>query len=112
MTERTEDPADDYMFFQDAGEGSDENVIALVKNRAMKTGEGDPEELYRDPLSGFFTGYAATFFHANSGVSWGSVHSDNLGKRLSEEEAREIHPRLFERLERDAEIEREYNSND
>jgi len=45
---------------------------------------------------------SATFFHPNSDVSVSSVSIDYLSdrcKRISEKKAREIHPKLFERLD-------------
>jgi hypothetical protein len=40
-----------------------------------------------------------TFDHENSGVSMGAIHEEHLGEEITEEEAREIHPRMIERLE-------------
>jgi hypothetical protein len=40
-----------------------------------------------------------TFDHENSGVSMGAIHEEHLGEEITEEEAREMHPRMIERLE-------------
>ena len=50
---------------------------------------------------GLHEGYAGTFDHPNSGVSWNAVAPEVLGERLTTEEAKELHPRLFERMEAD-----------
>ena len=45
---------------------------------------------------------SATFYHANSDVSFGGVADSHLRKkckRVSEAKARIVHPRLFERME-------------
>lgn len=47
-------------------------------------------------------GFSAVFFHPNSDVNFGSVSRDWLWercKRVPESLAREIHPRLFARLD-------------
>jgi hypothetical protein len=58
----------------------------------------DPELKRSD---GLHEGYAGTFDRPNSPVSWGAVAPDVLGERLTRSEAKEIHPRLFERIEAD-----------
>jgi hypothetical protein len=43
-------------------------------------------------------GYCSTYERENSPVSWNQIPSDALGDRLTESEAREMHPRLFEKI--------------
>lgn len=50
---------------------------------------------------GLHEGYAGTFDRTNSPVSWGAVAPEVLGKQLTRSEAKELHPRLFERIEAD-----------
>lgn len=50
---------------------------------------------------GVVEGFASTYDCPNSPVSWTTIHPSLLGNQLSEDEARERHPRLFERLDRD-----------
>ena len=53
-------------------------------------------------LGQLYTCLAATFFEPNSDVSCSQVHQDYLldnCKRVSEKHAREVHPKLFARLE-------------
>jgi len=44
-------------------------------------------------------GYRATYERGDSPVSWGAVSTDALGDRLTEDEARNVHPRLFEKID-------------
>ena len=44
-------------------------------------------------------GYRATFERKDSPVSWGAVSTNALGDRLTEAEARDVHPRLFEKID-------------
>lgn len=50
---------------------------------------------------GLVEGFAGTFDRPNSPVSWTTVDPSVLGEEISQEKAREVHPRLFERLDRD-----------
>lgn len=62
------------------------SVFAIGKETKKKRGDGLVE------------GFASTFDRPNSPVDWVSIDPDRLGERIPEEEAREIHPRLFEHL--------------
>jgi hypothetical protein len=44
-------------------------------------------------------GYRATYEREDSPVSWGAVDRSALGDRLTEPEARDRHPRLFQKIE-------------
>ena len=46
-------------------------------------------------------GFASMYDRPNSPVSWVDISPNRLGEKLTEAEARDIHPRLFERLERE-----------
>jgi len=50
---------------------------------------------------GLVEGFASTFDRPNSPVDWISIDPEMLGERVTEEEAREIHPRLFEQIDED-----------
>lgn len=55
-----------------------------------------------NPVNGCYEGMAATFDRANSPVSGTAISPEVLRKRckrISEARAREIHPKLFERLD-------------
>ncbi len=77
------------------------------KNRVSETSQGNVLAVLYE--NGFFTkaGYmleciSATFYYPDSDVSSGSAHIDYIRKncrRISEAKAREIHPRLFTRLD-------------
>ena len=77
------------------------------KNRVSEKSQGNVVAVLYE--NGFFTnnGYileciSATFLHSNSDVSSGSAHIDYIRKncrRISEQKAREIHPRLFTYLD-------------
>lgn len=73
-------------------------------------------EFYRDPTTegcviavsqeaegrrsdGMVEGFAGTFDQPNSSVSWTAIDPAILGDPISEEKARDIHPRLFEHLD-------------
>ena len=48
---------------------------------------------------GLREGYTATYDRPNSPVSWNAFTPSSLGNRLTEDEARELHPRLFDELD-------------
>lgn len=76
-----------------ANTGHSGTVIALAT---------DPEFTYIRNGGIVTEGLAAVFLNPNSPVNWGSVSWDYLRekcKRISEAEAREIHPNLFKRLD-------------
>jgi hypothetical protein len=86
----------------------------LDKNRKAETSQGNVVAIFIDTghtAYQQYTGYdyryeclSATFFQPNSDVSIGSVSQDYLHcdcRRISEARAREIHPKLFERLDLD-----------
>ena len=50
---------------------------------------------------GMVEGFAAVHDRPNSSVSWTTIHPSLLGDQLSEDKARERHPRLFERLDKE-----------
>lgn len=54
-----------------------------------------------NPANGCYEGMAATFDHADSPVSGTAISPEVLKRcqRISEARAREIHPKLFERLD-------------
>mgnify|MGYP006434035685 CR=1 FL=1 len=76
---------DRYEYYRDTT--TDGCVIAIDPDLTR------PDELHE--------GYAGTFDRANSPVLWEAVAPKVLGERLTVEEAKEIHPRLFERMEAD-----------
>jgi len=107
----------EWVFFIDHEEETDSlNVFAAVTNYGMfgyNTPEygvnKQPEAAFRHPAQGYpcygqFEGYGATFFHDNSGVSWCGAARECLGAEIPEKAARKIHPRLFERMTRDEEL--------
>ena len=77
------------------------NVLALEVQEDNGRGAGVPV--------GYFSGeqyvyscIAAVYFHPNSGVCWTAVAPDVLSekyKRISEKQAREIHPAMFKYLD-------------
>ena len=69
------------------------NVIAVLDNGLYISG-GEPVE---DTLSGVF--YRPNSPVATTGVSWQYLRE--RAKRISEKQAREIHPELFLRLDQD-----------
>lgn len=76
-------------------EKSNGNVIALFLDE-----NNDPTSYPYGPKQ-VWSGLGAVYFHENSPVSVTGISPDYLRedcKRVSEEKAREIHPRLFERL--------------
>jgi hypothetical protein len=87
-----------YEEFQDSHKDiSDGNVVAVLLDTGMLRAG------YDDPWYGYDC-LAATFYHANSDVSGTTVCVDylrNFCKRISEKRAREIHPRLFARLDQE-----------
>ena len=85
----------EYEFYKDKDSEYD-NVLAVAYI--------DPTVLYTKRTGTFYEGLAPTFFHSNSGVHWGCFPEKSLGRQLTEKEAREIHPRLFERIAYDEEI--------
>jgi hypothetical protein len=77
----TSDSASELRFYEDIRTAG--NVIAVG--------------LVRD--DGRVEGYRATYDRENSPVSRGAISTDALGDRLTEEGAREKHPRLFEKID-------------
>lgn len=78
----------------------DGNVVALVIPNLDNYSTSEMVSMARMNPEGF----SSVFYHANSGVNFGGVSWDYLRercKRISEKLAREIHPRLFERLDED-----------
>lgn len=73
-----------YEFYLDPE--SEESVFAVSKESKGKRADGLVE------------GFASTFDRPNSSVSWTAMDPSVFGQQLSEGEAREIHPRLFDRL--------------
>lgn len=73
----------EYEFYRDTI-SDHENVVAVA---------------YLNPFNGEYEGFTPTFYHDNSGVSWGGIPHQALGEKLTEKKAREIHPRLFERID-------------
>lgn len=51
---------------------------------------------------GLVEGYASTFERENSPVDWVPINPEFLGEEITEEEARDIHPKLFEKLDSSA----------
>jgi hypothetical protein len=76
--------ASQYLYFRDA---TTPGCVVAV----------DPTMIRPDGLR---EGFAGTFPRSNSGVSWGALSDASLGEPLSEAQARAIHPRLFERIDR------------
>jgi hypothetical protein len=72
---------DDLTFFEDRSTPG--NVVAVGPVRS----------------DGRVEGYCATYDRENSPVSWNQIPRDSLGDRLTEAEAREKHPRLFEKID-------------
>ena len=77
-----------YAFYRDAT--SDGNVIAVDLNVTHSR-----SELYN---VNEWEGFAGVFDRPNSPVQWTGGKPQSLGDRLTVEEAREIHPRLFDRI--------------
>lgn len=77
-------PLGSYRFFRDAV--SPGNVLAIDWNIYTKHGRTE--------------GLVGTYSWPNSTVCWCSVGEDMLRDELTEEEAREIHPEMFEHIER------------
>jgi hypothetical protein len=83
----------------------DGNVVALFLD------EHNRPVLNRSGSFVFYEGYAAVYSFPNAGVNFNKIDPCYLRehcKRISEAEAREIHPALFARLEEDKERERRY----
>jgi hypothetical protein len=57
-------------------------------------------ESRRRRSDGLVEGFASTFDRPNSPVDWVPIDPARLGEEIPEEEARKLHPRLFERLEK------------
>src|SRR5258708_704493 len=74
-----------------AEKGEHLNCIALMLGREHQCPDFTQEVL------------SAYFGHANSDTSWGSINRDYLMdcRRISEQLARKLHPRLFARLDRE-----------
>lgn len=86
MEDETMGDESSYEFYVDSG--SEGNVLAISTETRRRRPDGLEE------------GFAATFDHLNSSVSWTKIDPSMLGDSIPEEKAREIHPRLFERLDR------------
>lgn len=72
------------------------NVVAISIAAESNRGSTGPE------------GYSSVYDYANAPVNWGAVSREYLRdncRRISEAQAREIHPQLFGRLKYDEECE-------
>lgn len=105
---------DEYQFFLEVDEHGNKNVFAAVTNYGL-FGEnterytGGPGELFRDPNAKHIRGgtelegLGAVFYHDNSEVNWTGASREFLGPRIPESVARQLHPRLFERIDQNME---------
>ncbi|MCS3651085.1 hypothetical protein GGQ08_003062 [Salinibacter ruber] len=83
------------------------NVFAVITNRGLfgdntERYTGGPDEVFLDdrPVgTAELEGFGAVFSRDNSGICWTGADLNCLGPRIPEAVARQIHPRLFERIE-------------
>ncbi len=108
MTDTNSPGPEGYAYFLDYDGGTGAvNVFAAVTNRGLfgdnterYTGAPDEVFLHDRPVdTAELEGFGAVFSRGNSGVCWTGADPSCLGPRIPEAVARQIHPRLFERIE-------------
>ncbi|ABC43993.1 hypothetical protein [Salinibacter ruber] len=108
MPDPNDSEPEGYAYFLDYDKDTGAaNVFAAVTNRGLfgdntERYTGAPDEVFLDdrPVgTAELEGFGAVFSRDNSGICWTGADLNCLGPRTPEAVARQIHPRLFERIE-------------
>lgn len=105
-----------YRFYVEYSDKTEKNKTRLEGNHngnvvAIMLDENDRPISHVRESGIVYECIAAVHHHENSGVAGtfiGREYKQSKLKRVSEEKAREIHPRLFERLDETEELEKAY----